>query len=52
MEDGGSPYMGLVLFLLAGLHMIFYGFLAALENQNESLLKKQEKDGDKRQRFY
>lgn len=48
MEDGGSPYMGLVLFLLAGLHMIFYGFLAALENQNESLLKKQEKDGDKK----
>lgn len=48
MEDGGSPYIGLVLFLLAGLHMIFYGFLAALENQNENLLKKQEKDGDKK----
>lgn len=49
MEDGGSPYyIGLILFLLAALHMIFYGFLAALENQNENDLKKQEKDGDKR----
>ncbi|MCM1259196.1 MAG: hemolysin family protein [Roseburia sp.] len=48
MEDGGSPYIGLVLFFLAALHMIFYGFLAALENQNENELIKREKDGDKR----
>lgn len=49
MDDGGSPYIGLiVLALLVILHMIFYGFLEALENQNESHLERLAKDKDKK----
>ena len=46
MEDGGSPYyIGFgVLLLLVVLHAIFYGFLAALENQNENSLEKLAKE--------
>ncbi len=51
MDDGGSPYIGLILFLLVAVHMIFYGFLAALENQNESMLEKEAKDGNKKADF-
>ena len=49
MDDGGSPYIGLtVLVLLILLHMIFYGFLEALENQNEKNLEKLAKSSNKK----
>lgn len=49
MDDGGSPYIGLiVLLLLVIIHAVFYGFLAALDNQNESALEKSAKEENKR----
>ena len=49
MEDGGSPYIGLaVLVLLIVLHTVFYGFMKALENQNESSLEKLAKSENKK----
>lgn len=48
MEDGGSPYIGLILFFLTAFHMICYGFLSACDNVNESMLEKKAKEGSKR----
>lgn len=49
MEDGGSPYIGLImLVLLVVLHAVCYGFLAALDNQNESEIEKQAKEENKK----
>lgn len=49
MEDGGSPYIGLiVLVLLVVLHSVFYGFMEALDNLNESSLEKLAKEENKR----
>lgn len=49
MDDGGSPYIGpIVLLLLVGLHAVFYGFLAALDNQNENSLEKLAKEENKK----
>lgn len=49
MDDGGSPYIGLiVLLLLVVLHAVSYGFLAALDNLNESSLEKLAKEENKK----
>ena len=49
MEDGGSPYIGLIVllpFLLA--QAALHGFWAALGNQNESSLEKLSEEGNEK----
>lgn len=47
MDDGGSPYIGLCLLAaFIVFHAVFYGFLAALDNLNESLVEKLAKDNN------
>lgn len=49
MDDSESPYIGLFLLLLfLLLQTVFYGFTAALENQNEGNLEKYAQDGSKK----
>ena len=49
MDDGGSPQIGIViLLLLVVLHIVFYGFLAALSGLNGNDLEKLADVGDKR----
>lgn len=49
MEDGGSPYIGLFLVVvLVIFHGIFYGFIAAIENLNESQIEKLAKENNKK----
>ena len=49
MDDGAGPQIGLIILLLMVLlHVIFYGFLAALSGQNGSNLDKLAKEGNKR----
>ncbi|MCI8491050.1 MAG: HlyC/CorC family transporter [Lachnospiraceae bacterium] len=48
MDDGAGPQIGLIiLLLLVVLHVVLYGFLAALSGLNGSNLEKQAKEGDK-----
>ncbi|MGN0141149.1 MAG: hemolysin family protein [Roseburia sp.] len=52
MDDGVSPAIGtLILVVLVLLDAIIFGFIAAMQNLNEALVEKQEKEGDKRARL-
>ena len=49
MDDGGSPTMGILVFVvLILLDFIIFGFLAAMENLNETTVEKMAKEGDTR----
>ena len=49
MDDGASPVAGLlVFFLLAIINFCLYGFGAAVQNLNESELKKRAEGGEER----
>lgn len=49
MDDGGSPTIGIIIFVvLVFLNAIIFGFLAAMENVNESAMEKYAEDGNKR----
>lgn len=48
MDDGGSPVIGLIVFLvLTIVNGCLYGFLTALEETSENLLQKQAEEGNK-----
>ena len=49
MDDGVSPTMGILVFAaLILLDFIIFGFIAAMENLNETSVEKLAKDGDTR----
>ncbi len=49
MEDGSGPEIGLIMLLaFVVLHIVFYGFLAALSGLSGGNLEKMAKEGDKR----
>lgn len=49
MEDGGSPLIGILLFVLfLVLDALLYGFLTAVNNLNDSHVEKLAAEGDKR----
>lgn len=49
MEDGGNPLIGLAVFLLLlVVDIILHGFLAAVENLNDSQMAKRMEEGSKR----
>lgn len=49
MDDGVSPTMGILVFvILILLDFIIFGFLAAMENLNETTVEKMAKEGDTR----
>lgn len=49
MDDGGSPTFGIIIFaILVLFNAIIFGFLAAMENINETALEKYAEEGNKR----
>ena len=49
MDDGGSPTIGMIIFvLLIFLNAIIFGFLAAMENVNETAMEKYAEEGNKK----
>lgn len=49
MDDGASPTTGIVIFfVLVVLNAIIFGFLAAMENINESAMEKYAQEGNKK----
>ncbi len=49
MDDGGSPTIGMIIFvLLIFLNAIIFGFLAAMENVNEAAMEKYAEEGNKK----
>lgn len=49
MDDGGSPTIGILVFvILILMDFIIFGFMAAMENLNESAIEKMAKEGDKK----
>ncbi len=49
MEDGGSPLIGLIVFLiLLVLNAVLYGFAIAVDNANESRIDKKAEEGSRR----
>lgn len=49
MDDGGSPTTGILIFvILIFLDFIIFGFIAAMQNLNESTIEKMAKEGNRR----
>jgi putative hemolysin len=49
MDDGGSPTTGIIIFLILILvDFIVFGFIAAMQNLNETAVEKMAKEGNKR----
>ena len=49
MDDGGSPLIGLIVFLiLLLLDAVFYGFMVAVDNLNDSQVDKKVEEGNKK----
>ena len=49
MEDGGSPLIGLIVFvILLVLDAVLYGFAIAVDNANESRIDKKAEEGSRR----
>ncbi len=48
MDDGGSPNIGILIFvILVVFDFIIFGFIAAMQNLNESAIEKLSKEGNK-----
>lgn len=49
MDDGGSPLIGLIVFLiLLLLDAVFYGFMAAVDNLNDSQIDRKVEEGNRK----
>ncbi len=49
MEDGDSPLIGLFVFLLLlAMDMVIHGFMAAMDNLNDSHLEKEVQEGNRK----